>query len=82
MTSRKSARHIVALAALALAMIIGHGVLLYRGASHSPAPLAALGIGMVALALLKHVGALGALLAIVKRRFRRQSAPAPSIKTH
>jgi hypothetical protein len=46
-----------------------HGMMLYDVASHSALPVAALASGMVALAVLKHLGLIGALLATIRRRF-------------
>jgi len=46
-----------------------HGMMLYGVGSHSALPVAALASGMVALAVLKHLGLIGALLATIRRRF-------------
>ncbi len=59
---------------LALAMgVVGllatHGMMLYGMASRSALPVAALASGMAIMAVLKHLGLFGALLAALRRRF-------------
>lgn len=58
-----------AVAAIAVAFVAAHGVMLYDLASGSALPFAALASGMVVLAVLKHLGVIGALWAALRRRF-------------
>lgn len=59
----------LAVAAIAVAFVAAHGVMLYDLASGSALPIAALASGMVVLAVLKHLGLIGALWAALRRHF-------------
>jgi len=59
----------LAVAAVAVAFVAAHGVMLYGLASSSALPIAALASGMVIMAVLKHLGLIGALFAAIRRRF-------------
>ena len=59
----------IAAAAIAVVFVAAHGVMLYGMASRSALPLAALASGMVIMAVLKHLGVFGALVAALRRRF-------------
>ena len=57
-----------AVAVIAVAFVAAHGAMLYGVASGSALPIAAFASGMVVLAVLKHLGLIGALWAAVRRR--------------
>ena len=59
----------LAVVVLVVAFVAAHGVMLYDLASGTALPLAAFASGMVVLAVLKHLGLLGALWAALQRRF-------------
>lgn len=56
-------------AIIAIAFVAAHGVVLYDLASGAALPVAAFASGMVVLAVLKHLGLFGALVAALRRRF-------------
>jgi hypothetical protein len=51
----------------AIALVAAHSVVLYHAASHIAAPLAVV-LGVVALVVLKHLGVLGPLVAVLRRK--------------
>jgi hypothetical protein len=53
------------IALLAGVLVVGHGILLYRLSSQITR---AIGLGLILLVLLKHVGLLGSIHAFLKRR--------------
>jgi hypothetical protein len=59
----------LAAAMLALAFVAAHGAMLYGLASQAALPVATLASGMVILAVLKHLGLIGAVFAAIRRRF-------------
>jgi hypothetical protein len=59
----------LAVAAIAVVFVAAHGALLYDMASGNALPVAAFASGMVVLAVVKHFGLFGALLAALRRRF-------------
>jgi hypothetical protein len=59
----------LAVAAIAVSFVAAHGAMLYDAASRSALPFAALASGMVIMAVLKHLGLIGALFAALRRRF-------------
>jgi len=58
----------LAVAAIAVVFVAAHGAMLYGVSSGSALPFAALASGMVVMAVLKHLGPLGALWAALRRR--------------
>jgi len=69
MTAR--GRHLLRLAliaAVALAFLGGHAAMIDQVSSRALMPVAALASGVVVLAVLWHLGLLGALLALLRRR--------------
>lgn len=54
---------------VALVFLAAHGAMLYGLASRAMLPAATLVSGMVILAVLKHLGVIGALVAAIRRRF-------------
>lgn len=60
-------RHVRILPALVIALLAGHGVILYYVSSHMVLSAAVLS-GVILLLLLKHVGLLGPLYVLFRRR--------------
>jgi membrane protein YdbS with pleckstrin-like domain len=71
MPTRES-KHAFLLAIVAIALMAGHGVVLYYVSSHVAAS-AAIVSGMVLLVVVKHLGLIGALHAWWRRRLRHRS---------
>jgi len=59
------------LAALAVMLIAGHGVILYYASSHLTLS-AGLVSGAILLIVIKHLGLLGPTYALLRRRWRRR----------
>lgn len=59
----------LAIAAIAVTFVAAHAALIYDLASGNALPVAALASGMVVLAVLKHLGLIGALWTGLRRRF-------------
>jgi hypothetical protein len=59
----------LAVALIAVVFVTAHGAMLYRMATGSALPFAAVASGMMVLAALKHLGLFGALWAAFRRRF-------------
>lgn len=60
-------RFVVAI--LAAGFVAAHGLVIYGAASGAALPLAGFASGMIVIAMLKHLGLLGALWAALRRRF-------------
>jgi hypothetical protein len=69
-TMKHHSRFWIALA-VAVALIAGHGVILYYVSSHMALSAAAIA-GVIALVVVKHLGLFGPLYALVRKALRRQ----------
>ncbi len=56
-----------AVALLACVLVLGHGIVLYRLSSHKAGAIV---LGLILLALLKHVGLFGPIYGMLKRHYR------------
>ena len=71
MTKHRLSRTHVWILLVAVLAVAGHGVILYFVSMHIKALSAALVAGVIALVLIKHLGLLAPVLALVRRRHRR-----------